>query len=389
MAYLLTCNAGSSSIKLSLFEADTLSKRASAAVENIGQAQPQFLTDYSTVPVDTFTHTAAARHLTQWVKTQLENDFLTSIGHRVVHGGGSFVEPTAINEQVKLQFESLKSLDPDHMPPILETLAVLQEAFPTVSHIACFDTAFFHDLPTNAKLTTLPRKYYEQGVRRYGFHGLSYEFIVQDFANHEGEQAAHGRVIMAHLGSGCSLAALKDKQPQETTMGFTPTSGLPMSTRSGDIDPGIAIYLAEHYGIDSPQALNSVVNHESGLLGVSDLSADMLTLLQNQETNQQAAEAVELFCYQVSKSIGALSVSIGGLTSLIFSGGIGERSSEIRQRICERLDFLGIRIDSHRNAHHERLISADESDVGVHVIRTDEAVSIARATTQVLKKGEN
>ncbi|MBP9852874.1 MAG: acetate kinase [Patescibacteria group bacterium] len=388
MAYLLTCNAGSSSIKLALFETNTLNEVASASVENIGQAQAQFLAGGIATPVMAISHhEALVTVLIPWLNEQSSGQEVTAVGHRVVHGS-SFHEPTLIDDASYDRLEQLSYLDPDHMPAILETLKTLRIAFGTVPHVACFDTAFFHDLPLVAKLTTLPRAYYEQGLRRYGFHGLSYQYILDSFSHHEGAAAANGKVIMAHLGSGCSLAALTGGKPQETTMGFTPTSGVPMSTRSGDLDPGILTYLARHDGMNLDE-IDEIINHKSGLLGVSDLSADMLTLLQAQAANQYAADAVELFCYQISKAIGGLTTSIGGLNSLIFTGGIGERSAEIRHRICKRLAFLGIQIDSQRNGEHARLISSRESDVGVHVIHTNEAIAIAKATRQLTTQGEN
>lgn len=388
MDYIVTCNAGSSSVKLAVFNISSLEKRASASVENIGQSQPVRLIGDTTEDISVQSHREAILSLEDWMRSVTQDGQVVAVGHRIVHGGSLFAKPTLIDTQVVAELQNLQALDPEHMPASLDSLEAMQHLYAEAQHIACFDTAFFHNIPTNAQLLALPRKYYEQGLRRFGFHGLSYQYLLQDFAEHEGTLAANGKVIMAHLGSGCSLAATLEGKPIDMTMGFTPTSGVVMSTRSGDLDPGVVKYLADSEGLDAT-AFSTLVNHQSGLVGVSGLSADMHTLLSAQMTNPHAAEAVELFCYQISKAIGALATTIGGLNSLIFAGGIGERSAEIRRRICERLAFLGVELDETRNTQSERLISRDDTDVGVHVIHTDEAKSIAKLTKQVTTKGEN
>lgn len=388
MDYILTCNAGSSSIKLALCREDSLEEILHIAVENITQAQTVLVAPDGIHPIEAPSHSNAIDVLYAWLQRTVSDLRIVAVGHRIVHGGGVFCEPTIIDQEVTTKLEQISTLDPEHMPAALQVLTQLQRALPSSLHVACFDTAFFHDVPTNAKLIAIPREYYEKGVRRYGFHGLSYQYLLHNFAEHEGLIAAEGKVIIAHLGSGCSLAAFSGGKPIDMTMGFTPTSGIIMSTRSGDLDPGVATYLAEHAHMNTA-TFSAMANHQSGLLGISGLSADMHTLLDAQTSNQAAAEAVDLFCYTASKAVGALATTTSGLHSLIFSGGIGERSPEIRRRICERLEFLGVSVDDARNQRNERLISRDDTDVGVHIIHTNEASSIAILTKQVIVKGDN
>jgi acetate kinase len=254
--------------------------------------------------------------------------------------------------------------------------------------VACFDTGFHHDLPRVARLLPIPRRYEAQGVRRYGFHGLSYAFLMGELARLAGADAAKGRVILAHLGSGASLAAVHDGKSVDTSMAFTPTAGLPMSTRSGDLDPGLAWYLARAEGLDA-KGFNEMVTRQSGLLGVSETSSDMRDLLARETQDVRAAEAVALFCYQVKKCIGAFAAALGGLDALVFAGGIGEKAPPVRARACEGLGFLGITLDEGRNAANAGVISAAASPVVVHVIRTDEERMIARSVCRVLNLGSN
>lgn len=387
MSTILTCNSGSSSIKLGVFESSSLKQITTASVENIGQGQATFIYDKSERPISAGTHTEALQHLFAWFENQ-QMPGVIAIGHRIVHGAGKFDQPTIISSDVIAKLQSAKDIDPDHMPAALEAIDEAQRAFPVAKQIACFDTAFFHDLPKRAQLFSLPRKYYEAGLRRYGFHGLSYQYLLRDFESREGGHAARGKVVLAHLGSGASLAAVQNGKPIDTTMGFTPASGITMSTRSGEIDPGIVLYLSKKYRLDAV-GFNELVNHKSGLLGISGTTADMHELLQSQANDVYAAEAVEIFCYQISKTIGAYAAAMGGINSLIFAGGIGERSAEIRARICENLRFLGIQLDAERNKNGHRLISRDDTDVGVHVIATDEAYELAHLTKKLIyKKGE-
>jgi acetate kinase len=262
---------------------------------------------------------------------------------------------------------------------------LLHDELPDAVHVACFDTAFHHDLPTRARLLPIPRRFMAEGVRRYGFHGLSYAYIVEELRRVEGEAAANGKVIIAHLGSGVSLAALQGGKSIDTTMSLTPASGVPMSTRSGDLDPGLGLYLSRTQGLNV-QRFNEMVNFESGLLGISETTADMEKLLELEAADERAKDAVDVFCYQVQKSIGSLAAALGGLNTLVFTGGMGENAPKIRARVCEGLEFLGITLDGERNGAGLRLISADGSQTGVHVIPTDEAVTIARETEKLITR---
>jgi acetate kinase len=252
--------------------------------------------------------------------------------------------------------------------------------------VACFDTAFHHDLPRVARLLPIPRRYEAQGVRRYGFHGLSYAFLMGELARLAGTETAQGRIILAHLGNGASLAAVRDGKPVDTSMSFTPTAGVPMSTRSGDIDPGLVWYLARTEGMDAKQ-FNEMVNFQSGLLGVSETSSDMHDLLDRETEDVRASEAVALFCYQVKKWIGGFAAALGGLDTLVFAGGIGEKAPVVRARICDGLAFLGIELDEKQNAANAGVISAAASRVAVRVMHTDEEWMIAKIVCGVLGLG--
>jgi len=262
---------------------------------------------------------------------------------------------------------------------------MFQKTFPAAHQVLCFDTAFHHDLPTRARLLPVPRSLEAKGIRRYGFHGLSYASILEELRQVEGEEAATGNVIVAHLGSGASLVALQGGKPIDTTMSMTPASGIPMSTRSGDLDPGLLFYLSHTYGYDATR-IQHMVNFESGLLGISEITPDLKQLLELEDTDDRAKDAVEIFCYHVTKAIGAFASALGGLNTLVFTGGIGEQAPLVRARICSQLSFLGITLDDNRNQAGERRISADGSPAGVHVIHTDEAKTIARETMHILNQ---
>jgi acetate kinase len=255
--------------------------------------------------------------------------------------------------------------------------------FPDLPQVACFDTAFHHDMPRVAQLLPIPRRYQAQGVRRYGFHGLSYAFLIEELARVGDQAATTGRVILAHLGNGASLAAVRDGKSVDTSMCFTPTAGVPMSTRSGDLDPGLVWYLARTEKMSAKQ-FNEMVNFQSGLLGISETSSDMRDLMEHETQDVRAREAVALFCYQVKKWIGAFAAALGGLDTLVFAGGIGEHAPTVRARICEGLGFLGIELEEKRNSANEGVISAAASRVAVRVIRTDEEHMIAKMVCRVL-----
>lgn len=392
---LLSINAGSSSLKVAVFDDNQLEvPRTSVSIEGIGSPEAclipegEYKSDKTRfLPIES--PEAAAILVKQWLETEAltGDDTVNAIGYRVVHGGPRFDAATAIDSDVIQYLTQITPLAPNHMPATLACIAAFQQAFPSTVHVACFDTSFFHDIPAVAKTLPIPIELQEkENIRRFGFHGLSYQSLLGSFAAHEGKAAAHGRVIMAHLGSGASVAACKDGKPVDMSMGFTPISGIMMSTRTGDLEPGVLTYLQQEKGMSIEQ-INNLVAHKSGLLGVSGLSGDMRTLLQAQHENANALLAIDLFCYKIKKTIGSYIAVLGGVDSIIFSGGVGERSAEIRARICSELEFLGISISEERNSENARLISSDESRVGVHVIATHEDVSIIKQTNNIVAWG--
>jgi acetate kinase len=387
---ILTINGGSSSIKFALFEAgDSLERILEGGIERIGLPDATFRAkglnqaDNFSRSVTAPDHKAAVSALMDWIEERSGRDALTAVGHRVVHGGPKYSEPQRITVEMIGELHQLSPFDPEHLPEEILLTEAFHRRFPDLPQIACFDTAFHHDLPRVARLLPIPRRYEAQGVRRYGFHGLSYAFLMGELARLAGAEAAQGRVILAHLGNGASLAAVLDGQSVDTSMSFTPTAGVPMSTRSGDLDPGLLWYLARTENMSAKQ-FNEMVNFRSGLLGVSETSSDMRDLLGRETQDVRAAEAVALFCYQVKKWIGAFAAALGGLDTLVFAGGIGEKSSVVRARICDGLVFLGIELEGKRNTENEGVISVAGSRVAVRVIHTDEEWVIANTVCRVL-----
>jgi acetate kinase len=303
----------------------------------------------------------------------------------VVHGLER-TEPVRITPEVVAELRRAAPYAPDHLPREVELIEAVAARYPDLPQVACFDTAFHRDLPAVARLLPIPRRYQAQGVRRYGFHGLSYAYLLEELERIGGQDAARGRVILAHLGNGASLAAVRGGACLDTSMGFTPASGLVSSTWSGDLDPGLVAFLAQREGMTASQ-FHHMVNHESGLAGVSEISADMRELIAREDEDVRAAEAVALFCYQARKWVGAFTAALGGLDTLVFSAGIGERSALIRARICQGLDFLGLALDEARNAAHAAVISTDASRVAVRVMRTDEELMIARSVSRTVGAG--
>ena len=328
-------------------------------------------------------HTAAVGALMDWLEERGGSDALTAVGHRVVHGGPKYSEPQRIDAEMVEELHRLSPFDPEHLPEEILLTEAFHRRFPDLPQVACFDTGFHHDLPRVAQLLPIPRRYEAQGVRRYGFHGLSYAFLIGELARLAGTEAAQGRVILAHLGNGASLAAVRDGKSVDTSMSFTPTAGVPMSTRSGDLDPGLIWYLARTEKMSAKQ-FNEMVNFQSGLLGVSETSSDMRDLLACETRDVRAAEAIALFCYQVKKWIGAFAAALGGLDTLVFAGGIGENAPTVRTRICDGLGFLGIELDQERNVANAGLISSESSRIPVRVIRTNEERVIASMVCRVL-----
>jgi acetate kinase len=389
-SHILTINGGSSSIKFALFEAgEPLRRSLDGSIDRIGLPDATFTVKGSekfsralAVP----NHTVAVNVLMDWLQELSGHYALAAVGHRVVHGGPKYFEPQRITAKMVEDLHGLSAFDPEHMPEEILLTEAFHRRFPDLPQVACFDTTFHHELPQVARLLPIPRRYEAQGVRRYGFHGLSYAFLMGELARLGGSEAAQGRVILAHLGNGASLAAVRHGKSMDTSMSFTPTAGVPMSTRSGDLDPGLVWYLActEKMGA---KEFNEMVNFQSGLLGVSETSSDMHDLLEHETQDTRAAEAIALFCYQVKKWIGAFAAALGGLDTLVFAGGIGENAPKVRTRICDGLGFLGIELEEKRNAANEGVISAAASRVAVRVIRTDEEHMIAKTVCQVLGLG--
>jgi len=319
-----------------------------------------------------------------WLEERVGRAATMAIGHRVVQGGPKYYEPQRITKKMIAELHRLGSFDPEHLPEEIGLIEVLSRRFPDTSPVACFDTAFHHDMPRVAQLLPIPRRYEAHGARRYGFHGLSYAFLMDELTRMAGVRVARGRVILAHLGSGASLAAVRDGKSIDTSMGFTPAGGIPMSTRSGDLDPGLVWYLAQTEKMTA-KAFNEMANGKSGLLGISETTADMHDLIGREKKDKRAAEAVALFCYRVKKEIGAFAAALGGVDTLVFAGGIGEHSSVIRARVCDGLDFLNINIDKEKNAVHASVISAKSSGVTVRVMHADEEWTIAQSTRHVLE----
>jgi acetate kinase len=391
---ILTINGGSSSIKFALFEAgDSLRRILEGGIERIGLPEAT-LRVQDLKPADNFSrsviapdHTVAVEVLMDWIKERLGRDALAAVGHRVVHGGPNYNEPQRITAEMIEELHRLSPFDPEHLPEEILLTEAFHRRFPDLPQVACFDTAFHHDLPLVARLLPIPRRYEAKGVRRYGFHGLSYEFLMEELARLGDPAAIKGRVILAHLGNGASLVAVRDGKSIDTSMSFTPTAGVPMSTRSGDLDPGLVWYLARTEKMSAKQ-FNEMVNFQSGLLGVSETSSDMRDLLECEAHDVRAAEAVALFCYQIKKWIGAYAAALGGVDTLVFAGGIGESAPVIRARICEGLEFLGIEIAEKKNTANEGVISTAASRVAVRVIHTDEEQMIAKTVCCVLNLDE-
>ncbi len=388
-ASILTINGGSSSIKFALYQrGEALERKLVGKIDRIGlsgtnltfndtsQAEP------GSRNIEAADHGSAANFLIDWLEQQVGFTHIRAVGHRVVHGM-QHTEPERVSQALLDELHRISPYDPEHLPREIELIEAFRRRYPQLPQVACFDTAFHHSLPRVARLLPIPRRFDAMGIRRYGFHGLSYAYLMQQLAQLAGTQAAQGRVILAHLGNGASLAAVRDGRSIDTSMGFTPTGGLTMGTRTGDLDPGVAWYLMQSENL-TPQQFNRLINHESGLLGVSETSSDMRDLIEHEATDVRAAEAVELFCYQVKKWIGAYAAALGGLDTLVFAGGIGERAPAVRARICDGLAFLGIELEEKQNLANAGVISAESSRVAVRVMHTDEEVMIAKSVCHVL-----
>jgi acetate kinase len=386
MNFILTINAGSSSIRFAFYQSGaSLEKQLHGKVDRISFPDttlafkaPGDVSGSLTVPGSS----SATDFLMNWLEAQPAFKRLSAVGHRIVHGM-HHTAPELITEELLDELRGISAYDPEHLPREIELIEAFKKRHPQLRQTACFDTAFHQAMPRVAKMLAIPRRYEAMGVQRYGFHGLSYAYLMDELSGLDDQVATSGRVILAHLGNGASLAAVRDGQGIDTSMGFTPASGLIMSTRSGDLDPGLVSYLFRTGGLTAAQ-FQHLANHESGLLGVSETSSDMRDLLAKETTDVRAAEAVALFCYQAKKWIGSFAAVLGGIDTLVFAGGIGENCASIRSRICTGLGFLGIEVNASRNESHEAVVSTASGRVKVRVIRTDEELMIARLVLRMV-----
>jgi len=387
---ILTINAGSSSIKFALFELNGgLSARAtvSGQIDGIGAQAKLSARDPSgkhEVALELAggqeaQHQASLNFLLKWMRETQKGWSLAAVGHRVVHGGELFSAPIAVNREIVEKLERFVTLAPLHQPHNLNGIKAIASLLPAVPQVACFDTAFHRTNPPVAQAFAIPRALAAEGIKRYGFHGLSYEFIARVLPEHT--PRANGRVIVAHLGNGSSMCGLVDRKSMVSTMGFTAIDGLMMGTRSGAIDPGVLLYLMDNKGMGSPE-LTRLLYKESGLLGVSGISQDMRTLLAS--SAPEAEEAIDLYCFRIVREIGSLAAAIGGIDALVFTGGIGEHAAEIRRRVCSRLDWLGAVLDEAANATDQLRISTPASGVDLLVIPTNEEWMIAHHAQNLL-----
>lgn len=379
---ILAVNGGSSSIKFSAFTS-AASRLLSGEVERVGTKDAALaIKDGATgkpetVAVQGSAFAGAISSILACLAARLATSTVTGIGHRIVHGGVRLTDNQPITPDLVAELRRTQPIDLAHLPREIALIEAFAKAFPGVPQVACFDTAFHRDLPRVAQILPIPRRYYDAGVRKLGFHGLSYTYLMAELVRIAGPDAPAGRVILAHLGSGASMAAVRAGKPIDTTMAFTPTSGLVMGTRPGDIDPGLLVYLMRETKLPSAE-FDKFINESCGLLGLSETSSDMRDLLAARATDPRAADAVAAFCYQAKKQLCALVATLGGLDTLVFSGGIGEHAPEVRAEICEGLDFLGLHLDPAKNARKSDVISSDSSSVTIRVIPTDEEITIAR-----------
>lgn len=387
---ILIINAGSSSIRFAQYRVDEpLQRILHGRVERIGIPGTRLImVDISGETIDRTIDipadpTAMAASFVDWLEASGGISSVQAIGHRLVHGL-SHTEPERITPALLAELAGISHFAPEHLPRELALIEVLQERFPSLPQVACFDTAFHTSMPRVAQLLPIPRRFEALGVRRYGFHGLSYNYLMEELVSLGDPAATAGRVILAHLGNGASLAAVRNGKSIDTSMGFTPTSGLPMSSRSGDLEPGVASYLEQRENITATE-FQRLASQESGLLGVSETSADVRELLAMEDTDNRAREALALFCYQTKKWLGGYTAALEGLDTLVFSGGIGENAPTIRARICEGLGYLGITLAPQANADNAAVISTATSAVTVRVIATDEALIIARSVHRLLQ----
>lgn len=383
---ILCINSGSSSLKFALYKLESGKETllAEGSVEPIGlnggrlrlrNAAKDVLAD---TPGKFPGHEAAIKAVFEALE-KLRLPRPSGVGHRLVHGGPDYASPTRVGPELLDALRKLVPLAPLHLPNEILAIEAVAAHFPDLPQVACFDTAFHRRMPELSQRFPLPRNLWDEGIRRYGFHGISYEYILYVLG-----KEASGRLIIAHLGNGASMAAVKDGRPLDTTMGFSPTGGFMMGTRSGDLDPGVLLYLMNEKKYDAGK-IEHLVDHEAGLLGVSEISPDMKTLLDMRKNEPRAAQAVEMFCYHLRKHIGALAAVLEGIDTLVFTGGIGEKAALVRQSVCEGLRHLGIHLDTGLNNVHAAVITTIDSPCTVRVIPTDEDLIIARHTHNLLE----
>ena len=387
---ILTINGGSSSIKFAIYKTDEhLEQSFHGSIDRIGLLGTILTFSESTgnkkgsLNLESSDTSSVSNFLIDWLEKKTDFSMIVGIGHRVVFGM-KHTDPELITKELLDELHRISPYDTDHLPAEIELIEALLKRYPKMPQVACFDTTFHSNMPRVAKLLPIPRRFDAMGIQRYGFHGLSYAYLIEELARVAGEKTAQGRIILAHLGSGASLAAVHEGKSIDTSMGFTPAGGITMGTRPGDLDPGVAWYIMKSENL-TPKQFNKLINHDSGLLGISETSSDMRDLLAKENEDVRAAEAVELFCYQVKKWIGSFAAALGGLDMLVFAGGIGENCPVIRSRICEGLGFLGIELEEKQNIANAPVISTANGKTTVRVIRTDEEWVIAKTASQILK----
>jgi len=390
-SYILSLNGGSSSLKFKLYDSLSLDAKVSGEVKRIGvegsemEIREQGQVIYKSVDTSYTTIVDATKAVISWIKNNQHRFSVIAIGHRLVQGGPDHREPARITDAMVKSLCKYIYLAPNHLPGAISMIRGFQSAFPGIPHVACFDTCFHRHMPAHARYYPLPAEYKDKGLMRYGFHGLSYEYIMEKLREDRQFPSNH-KVIIAHLGNGASMAAVKNGIGVDTTMGLSPIGGLVMGTRSGDLDPGVILYLLKHAKLNAND-LNELLSKRSGLKAIAGTS-DVLQLLQNEAADPAARAALTLFCYQAKKFIGAMAAAMGGVDTLVFTGGIGENSAVIRRRICEDLDYMGITLNQSLNNEGAGIISSGENWAKICVIKTDEEWMIAKHTRQLVKAGE-
>jgi acetate kinase len=387
---ILTINNGSSSIKFSLYQIEeTLVSLFEGEIKNTNTAHPtlnfknHITNEKSTASIKLYADDDGITFLIDWLEKEVDIDSLKAVVHRIVQGL-DHDKPQKIDDVLLAELNTIAKFDTTHFPRAIKIIENIKQRFPAMLQIACFDTSFHTSIPLFAKLLPLPRRYFDAGIKRYGFHGISYSYLMKELASIAEKETVLEKIIFAHLGNGASMAAVNNGKCIDTSMSFSPASGMAMGTRSGDIDPNIAIYMLQQEKITVDE-LSTVVNEESGLLGISATTCNMQTIIQNKHVDKNALEAFEVFCYQAKKYIGSYAAALGGLQTLVFTGGIGENAPEVRSQICAGLQFLGIEIDAERNENNASIISTDESKVCVRIIKTNEALMMAILACEYLK----